>query len=95
MFEQGAGPCSGPAPGSGPSQAEKALGAGPKCVCVWGGVTFKCGAEPLLRTCPEAERQHVQSGALEYGVPEFAGKSLGESVWVGFRPSTVGGGLPV
>ena len=50
------------------------------------------GAGPLPRTCAEGER-HVKGGPLECGVPEFGGKALGEGVWMGFRPSTVGGGL--
>ena len=56
-----------------------------------GWLTFEHGAGPLLRTCLEGERQHVQRGPLECGVPEFAGKALGEGVWVGFRPSTLEG----
>ena len=32
-----------------------------------------------------------KGGPLECGVPEFGSKSLGEVVWVGFRPSAVGG----
>ena len=32
-----------------------------------------------------------KGGPLECGVPEFAGKALGEGVWVGFRPSTLEG----
>ena len=39
----------------------------------------------------ERERQHVQGGSLEFGVPEFGGRALGECVWVGFRPSTLEG----
>ena len=31
--------------------------AGPRRV---GGVTFECGAGPLLRPCAEGERQHVE-----------------------------------
>ena len=34
-----------------------------------------------------------EAACVECGVPEFGGKSLGERVWVGFRPSAVGGGL--
>ena len=53
--------------GSGPMQLqlEKALGAGPR------RATFKRGAGPLLRTCVEAERQHVErraSGVWSSGV---------------------------
>ena len=39
--------------------------------------------------------QHGLSGASEHGVPEFGGMALGEGVWAGFRPSTVGEGLKV
>ena len=66
--------------GLGPRQPEKALGAG------LGRTSFKHGAGPLLRTCAEGERQHMKGGPLECGVPEFGGRVLSESVWVGFRP---------
>ena len=57
-------------------------------------MTFKCGAGPLLRTCVQKGRDSTsKGGSPECVVLEFGGKALGEGVWVGFRPSTVGGGL--
>ena len=32
-------------------------------------------------------------GLRECGALEFGGRALGEGVWVGFRPSAIGGGL--
>ena len=63
----------------------------------WGlcEVTFKCGAGPRLRICMEGERQHVQRGTSRVWSSEFKDKALDEGVWVGFRPSVVGGLLPV
>ena len=77
--------------GSGPMQPEKALGAGPR------QAMFKFRVGPLLRTRPEAERQHVQratSGvwsSVEFWSLEV--RPWVRGVWVGFRPSAVGGGL--
>ena len=36
-----------------------------------------------------------RGGPLKCGVPEFGGKSLGEGLWVRFRPRAVGGDLRV
>ena len=69
-------------------------------------MTFERGSEPRLRTqkrpwgkdlClgPTQKRRSSTFKGLpaECGALEFGGKALGEGVWVGFRPSTVGGGL--
>ena len=60
-----------------------------------GRATFKRAVGPLLRTCAEEERQPWKGGPLECGVPEFGDRALREGMWVGFRPSSVGGGLRV
>ena len=78
--------------GSGPSQLEKALGAGPRQgdVHAWGGG----GGGALRRVCAWKRRSSSSKGASsEFGVRDFGGKALGEGVWLGFRPSAVGGGL--
>ena len=54
-------------------------------------VTFKRGAWPLLRTCGEEERQHVERRASGVWSSEFGGRALSEGVWVGFRPSSLEG----
>ena len=51
------------------------------------------GAGPLLGPVQKGRGSMSKGGPLECGVPEFGGKALGEGVWIGFRPSTVGGGL--
>ena len=56
-----------------------------------GGVTFECGAGPLLRTCAEGERQHVERRASGVWSSEFGGRALGEGVWVGFRSNRLPG----
>ena len=57
-----------------------------------GGVMFKRGVGPLLRTCMwEGRGSTSKQGPPECGVLEFGGKALGEGVWVGFRPSALEG----
>ena len=73
--------------GSGPSQLEKPWGRG------LGGVKFKHGVGLCLGPVQKGRGSTWKGGPPECGVPEFGGKALGEGVWVGFRPSTVGGGL--
>ena len=60
-------------------------------------MTFDCGAGPRRCLCLapglKGRGSTSKGGPLECGVPEFGGRALGEGVWVGFRPSAVGGGL--
>ena len=59
----------------------------------WGGayssVEWGLGLGPAQKGGGSMSR----GGSLECGALELGGKALGNGVWVGFRPSMVGGGL--